>query len=64
MNLAHIYIYIYIYIYKNGEILDFGKYDKMIKTSRKWIIQTLTMGFSCDISFFIQENSLMKFFLE
>ena len=60
LSLSLIYIYIHIcvcvcvYIY--GEMVDFGKSDKMIKISGKVDKPNTYNGFRSNISFFIQES--------
>ena len=44
--------YIYMYIY--GEMVDFGKSDKMIKINRKVDKPNTYSGFCSNTSFFIQ----------
>ena len=48
-------VYIYIYIY--GEMVDFGKSDKMIKISTKVDKPNTYYVFSSNISFFIQRRA-------
>ena len=51
---------IYIYIYIFGEIIGFGEFDKMIKTSELVVKSNTYNGFRSNISFFIQGKNFLR----